>query len=65
MTTDTGSGRLLDVASRDTFRHDGVVLLRGLFRDWVALLREGVARNRGEPGPYAKHYRATLSLSVS
>ncbi len=39
------------------FQSDGVLLLRGVFRDWVDLLREGVARNMADPGPNAKHYR--------
>lgn len=37
----------------DTFRRDGVVLIRGLFRDHVDGLRAGVARNMDAPGPYA------------
>tara|TARA_R110002126_G_scaffold106333_1_gene241233 strand:+ start:75 stop:869 length:795 start_codon:yes stop_codon:yes gene_type:complete len=37
----------------DTYRRDGVVLVRGLFADHVETLRAGVARNMDEPGPYA------------
>ena len=37
----------------DTYQRDGVVVVRGLFRDQVDLLRAGVARNMDEPGPYA------------
>jgi ectoine hydroxylase-related dioxygenase (phytanoyl-CoA dioxygenase family) len=37
----------------ETFRRDGVVLVRGLFRDYVETLRAGVERNMAEPGPYA------------
>ncbi len=37
----------------DTFRRDGVVLVRGLFADHVEALRAGVARTMAEPGPYA------------
>ncbi len=37
----------------DTFRDDGVVLIRGLFADQVELLRAGVARNMADPGPFA------------
>ena len=37
----------------ETFRRDGVVLVRGLFRDYVETLRAGVARNMAEPGSYA------------
>lgn len=37
----------------EAFQRDGVVLVRGLFRDHVETLRAGVARNMAEPGPYA------------
>lgn len=37
----------------ETFRRDGVVLIRGLFKDHVDALRAGVERNMSEPGPYA------------
>ncbi|MCK0168399.1 phytanoyl-CoA dioxygenase family protein [Jannaschia sp. S6380] len=37
----------------ETFRRDGVVLLRGLFADHVETLRAGVTRNMAEPGPHA------------
>ncbi|PWG16778.1 phytanoyl-CoA dioxygenase family protein [Salibaculum griseiflavum] len=37
----------------DTYQRDGVVVVRGLFRDQVDLLRAGVARNMDDPGPYA------------
>ncbi|WP_323771520.1 phytanoyl-CoA dioxygenase family protein [Antarctobacter sp.] len=36
-----------------TFQRDGVVVVRGLFADHVETLREGVARNMADPGPYA------------
>ena len=48
---------LVDEASVEAFRADGVVLLPGLFRDWVEPLRQGVAANMAEPGPDARHYR--------
>lgn len=44
---------LLTVDDIDTFQRDGVVLIKGLFRDQVNLLRAGVERNMAEPGPYA------------
>jgi ectoine hydroxylase-related dioxygenase (phytanoyl-CoA dioxygenase family) len=44
---------LVDADQAAAFRRDGVVLIRGLFRDQVDLLRDGVARNMAEPGPYA------------
>ena len=37
----------------DTYQQDGVVLIKGLFADHVDALREGVAVNMDEPGPYA------------
>ncbi|MEO1640373.1 MAG: phytanoyl-CoA dioxygenase family protein [Pseudomonadota bacterium] len=36
-----------------TYQCDGVVLIKGLWADWVGALREGVATNIAEPGPYA------------
>ncbi|WP_428334296.1 phytanoyl-CoA dioxygenase family protein [Novosphingobium sp.] len=40
------------------FRRDGVVLIPGLFGDHVDALREGVAQNMADPGPYASDNRA-------
>jgi ectoine hydroxylase-related dioxygenase (phytanoyl-CoA dioxygenase family) len=37
----------------DTYERDGVVLIKGLFHDWVDTLRAGIERNMVEPGPYA------------
>ena len=37
----------------ETYQRDGVVVIRGLWAEWVESLREGVARNMAEPGPYA------------
>lgn len=37
----------------DAFQRDGVVLIRGLFKDHVDALRTGIERNMAEPGPYA------------
>jgi ectoine hydroxylase-related dioxygenase (phytanoyl-CoA dioxygenase family) len=37
----------------DSYRRDGAVLIKGLFRDHVDTLRAGVDRNMAEPGPYA------------
>ncbi|MCV2866713.1 phytanoyl-CoA dioxygenase family protein [Albidovulum sediminicola] len=36
-----------------TYQRDGVVLIRGLFKDHVETLRQGIERNMAEPGPYA------------
>ncbi|WP_370301235.1 phytanoyl-CoA dioxygenase family protein [Pseudooceanicola sp.] len=48
---------LLTPADIDTFRRDGVVLVRGLFRDHVEQLRAGIAENIAQPGPYASENR--------
>ncbi|MEQ8396258.1 phytanoyl-CoA dioxygenase family protein [Thalassobaculum sp.] len=37
----------------EAFQRDGVVLVKGLFADWVDTIRAGIARNMAEPGPYA------------
>ncbi len=37
----------------DAYARDGAVLIKGLFADHVETLRQGVARNMAEPGPYA------------
>ena len=37
----------------DTFQRDGVVIIRGLFKDYVEILRTGIERNMAEPGPHA------------
>ena len=37
----------------DTYKRDGVVLVRGLLADWVDIVRAGIASNMQEPGPYA------------
>jgi ectoine hydroxylase-related dioxygenase (phytanoyl-CoA dioxygenase family) len=37
----------------DIFQRDGVVIIRGLFKDYVEILRAGIERNMSEPGPHA------------
>ncbi|WP_127903949.1 phytanoyl-CoA dioxygenase family protein [Solirhodobacter olei] len=37
----------------DSFQRDGVVLVRGLFKDHVDLLRSGIERNMAQPSEYA------------
>jgi hypothetical protein len=37
----------------ESYRRDGVVLIKGLFAEHVETLRKGVQRNMDEPGPYA------------
>ncbi len=47
----------LDDRDLATYRCDGAVCLRGVVSpDWVGRLRDGVAANLAEPGPYAQHY---------
>lgn len=40
-------------AQIETFQKDGVVLIKGLFTDWVDQIRAGIDHNMREPGPYA------------
>ena len=44
---------LLTQSQIDTYQRDGVVLIKGLFADHVEAIREGIAINMAEPGPYA------------
>ncbi len=37
----------------DIYQKDGVVLLRGVFADWVGRLRAGLQRNLDDPQSYA------------
>lgn len=37
----------------DTFQRDGVVLIKGLFKNHVDAIRAGIERNMAEPGPSA------------
>lgn len=39
----------------DEYQRDGVVLIRGLFADFVDILRAGVDRNMADPGPFASN----------
>ena len=51
------TSRLPDVAVEasdvEAFRRDGVVLLRGMFSDWVDRLRAGLQRNLADPQRFA------------
>ena len=40
----------------EQFQIEGVTVLRGLFADWVEVLRDGVAANMAEPNPEARIY---------
>ncbi len=44
---------LISEADIETYKRDGVVLIRGLFADHVEALRAGIERNMAEPGPFA------------
>jgi len=44
---------LISASDIETYVDEGVVVVRGLFADHVETLREGVARNMAEPGPFA------------
>ena len=52
------SSDLLDAAQVSAFRKDGVVLIKGLFSDWVEPLRNGIEHNMQSPGDYGKNYTA-------
>ena len=39
----------------DAYQRDGVIIIRGLFADHVETLREGIAGNMADPGPYASN----------
>ena len=43
----------LDESVVEAFRQDGVVLIKGLFAEWVATIRAGIEENMANPGPYA------------
>jgi ectoine hydroxylase-related dioxygenase (phytanoyl-CoA dioxygenase family) len=40
----------------ETFQRDGVVLLEGVFNDWIDTLRAGVDTNMRDPGPFGRDY---------
>jgi ectoine hydroxylase-related dioxygenase (phytanoyl-CoA dioxygenase family) len=40
----------------ETFKRDGVVLLEGVFDDWIETLRVGVDTNMANPGPFGRDY---------
>lgn len=40
----------------DDFERDGVVMIKGLFRPYVDILRAGIARNMADPGPEHHQY---------
>ena len=46
----------LDEQTVSEFRNNGVTVMRGVFKDWVETLRDGVALNMREPDPTASIY---------
>jgi hypothetical protein len=36
----------------EAFQRDGVVLIKGLWKDWVPQITAGIERNMAAPGPY-------------
>lgn len=50
---ETFAAEKIDRRLIETYRDDGVVLIKGLFRDWVDTICAGIERNMAEPGPYA------------
>ncbi|MDH3662393.1 MAG: phytanoyl-CoA dioxygenase family protein [Alphaproteobacteria bacterium] len=44
---------LLDQGQIEAYQTDGAILVKGLFRDWVDVIGNGIERNMAEPGPYA------------
>ena len=37
----------------ESFHTDGAVLIKGLFSDWIEVIRRGIEKNMADPGPYA------------
>jgi ectoine hydroxylase-related dioxygenase (phytanoyl-CoA dioxygenase family) len=50
---------ILQQSQVDEFQHHGVVLLKGVFGDWIELLREGIDINMSAPGPWGREYLDT------
>ncbi|RMV52654.1 Phytanoyl-CoA dioxygenase [Pseudomonas syringae pv. papulans] len=40
----------------EAFQRDGAICLRGVFRDWIGTIADGIERNLAEPGAYASRY---------
>jgi len=47
---------LLTQQQIDEFSRNGVLVLRGVFNDWIELLRTGVETNMREPGLFGREY---------
>jgi ectoine hydroxylase-related dioxygenase (phytanoyl-CoA dioxygenase family) len=46
----------MDQQMREDFARDGVVVIRGLFKDWIEPLRAAMEYNMEHPGPFFKNY---------
>lgn len=46
----------IEQANIDQFQRDGATILRGYFKDWIDILRAGVAENVAKPNPNARIY---------
>lgn len=49
----TASAPLVNREHIDIYESEGVVMIRGLFCDWIDVLRAGIERNIASPGPFA------------
>lgn len=49
--------QILDQSVIDEFTTQGATVLRGVFADWVDVLREGIRANMDDPDPAARIYR--------
>lgn len=50
---------MITEAQIETFQRDGVVMLPGIFTDWVDVIREGIDRNIANPSEYASENAVT------
>ena len=50
---------MISAAQIADFQRDGAVVVRGVFKDWVDIMAEGVERNMRAPGEYASENAVT------
>ncbi|NKB61517.1 MAG: phytanoyl-CoA dioxygenase [Gammaproteobacteria bacterium] len=55
--TNLGRSPLADTNTVEKFNVHGAVIIRGVFEDWVELLRDGIEKNINDPGPFVRDYR--------
>ena len=48
----------LSAADIQEFQQNGVIVLRGVFTEWIESLRKGVDHNMADPGEFSKNYTA-------